>query len=117
MYDSGLFGEGGYAFTGHDGRPIASLLWHPKRLSTAPVNLSLLLLPRFDADAEGVSNKPVARSQALLELAEEMHHKLSVQQRLRELNQRIPDSTKFERLVFSDVHQAWKRVKQLIARN
>jgi len=115
MYNSGLFGEGGYAFTGHDGQPVASLLWQPKRLAKAPAKLSLLLLPRFDADVDGVKNEPVARSQALMELAEEMHHKLSVQARLRELNQRIPDSTKFERLIFSDVHQAWARVEQLIA--
>jgi hypothetical protein len=115
MYDSGLFGEGGYAFTGQDGKPVASLLWHPRRLATAPVKLSLLLLPRFDPNIEGVSNEPMARSQVLMELAEEMHHKLSVQERLRELNQRIPHSTKFERLVFSDVHQAWTRVEHLIA--
>jgi len=115
MYHSARFGEGGYAFTGHDGKPVASLLWLPKQLAKTPAKLSLLLLPRFDADINGVTNEPVARSQALMELAEEMHHKLTVQERLRELNQRIPDSTKFERLVFSDVHQAWARVEHLIA--
>jgi len=115
MYDSGLFGEGSYAFTGHDGKPVTSLLWQPKQLANAPARLSLLLLPRFDAGTHGVKNKPVARSQALMELAEEMHHKLSVQTRLRELNQRIPDSTKFERMIFSDVHQAWAQVEALIA--
>jgi len=115
MHDSGLFGEGSYAFTGHDGQPVTSLLWHPRRLATTPANLSLLLLPRFDPAIEGVRSESVTRSQVLMELAEEMHHKLPVQERLRQLHQRIPDNIHFVRLVFSDVHQAWGRVEHLIA--
>jgi len=113
MRDSGLFGEGEYAFTGRDGQRITSLLWHPRLLATAPLHMSLLLLPRFDPDSEGVSSEPVARSQALMELAEEMHHKLPVKDRLRELHHRLPDTTRCVRLVFSDVHAAWRRVEKL----
>jgi len=115
MDDSGLFGEGTYAFTGHDGQPVTSLLWHPGHLAKEPINMSLLILPRFDASADPVQSEDVLRSQALMELAEEMHHKLPVKDRLRELHQRIPDATRIVRLVFSDVHQAWKRVVQLLS--
>ncbi len=114
MDGSGLFGEGSYAFTGHDGQPVTSLLWHPRHLATEPVSMSLLILPRFDASADAVQSEYVLRSQALMELAEEMHHKLPVQDRLRELHQRIPQATRFVRLAFPDVHQAWKRVEQLL---
>ena len=112
MHDSGLFGEGRYSFTGRDGQAITSLLWHPKRLATSPTALSMLLLPRFDATAGKVICEPLTRSQALMELAAEMHHKLPVQDRLRELHRRIPAATRIMRLVFSDVHAAWEQVEQ-----
>jgi len=114
MRDSGLFGEGRYDFTGRDGQHIVSLLWHPVRLAREPAALKLLLLPRFDAGASGVDMQPVARSQALMELAEEMHHKLPVLGRLRELHRRIPPDTTIYRIVFSDVHRAWERVEKLL---
>jgi len=114
MHDSGLFAEGRYSFTAHDGQAITSLLWHPRHLAGEPVPLSLLLLPRFDAAAEPATCEPLARSQALMELAAEMHHKLPVRGRLRELNSRIPAATRMLRLVFSDVHAAWGQVEQLL---
>jgi hypothetical protein len=114
MHDSGLFGEGSYAFTGHDGQPVTSLLWHPRHLGNAPAKMSLLILPRFDASIAAVQVDHVLRSQALMELAEEMHHKLPVQERLRELHRRIPETTRMVRLVFPDVHQAWTQVEQLL---
>jgi len=114
MRDSGLFGEGRYTFTGRDGQPITSLLWHPRRLAEQATGLHLLLLPRFDADAQQVSCEPLARSQAMMELAAETHHKLPVADRLRELHRRIPDTTAIYRIVFPDVHQAWNRVESLL---
>jgi len=117
MDDSGLFGEGTYAFTGHDGQPVTSLLWHPRHLASAPISMALLILPRFDASADPVVSEEVLRSQALMELAEEMHHKLPVQERLRELHQRIPETTRIVRLVFSDVHLAWQRVEKLLSKS
>ena len=116
MHDSGLFGEGSYAFTGHDGQPVTSLLWHPRHLGIAPTKMSLLILPRFDASIAAVQVEHVLRSQALMELAEEMHHKLPVQERLRELHHRIPETTRFVRIIFPDVHQAWKQVEQLLTK-
>jgi hypothetical protein len=115
MRDSGLFGEGSYAFTGRDGCSLTSLLWLPRHLATAPAALSLLLLPRFDASAEKMKCEPVTRSQALMELASEMHHRLPVPDRLRELHRRIPATTRIVRLVFTDVHAAWRSVEQLLA--
>lgn len=113
MRDSGLFGEGRYAFTGRDGNRLISLLWLPKKLAVEPLDLNLLLLPRFDAKAREVVCEPVARSQALLELAGEMHHKLPIAERLRELHRRIPAHAAMYRVVFSDVHRAWERIEQL----
>jgi hypothetical protein len=114
MCDSGLFGMASYTFTARDGHPVTSLLWHPKRLGTVPVSLSLLLLPRFDARADKVMGEPVARSQALMELAAEMHHRLPIPDRLRELHRRIPATTRMMRLVFADVHQAWDHVERIV---
>lgn len=115
MQESGLFNMGGYAFTAHDGRPVRSLLWLPKRLARTPARLSMLLLPRFDAAAAGASCESLPRSQALMELAAEMHHRLPVGERLRELHHRIPADTRIVRLVFADVHAAWQRVGELLA--
>lgn len=115
MRDSALFGEGSYAFTGRDGQHLVSLLWHPVRLAREAAELHLLLLPRYKADAGGVSMQAVPRSQALLELAGETHHKLPAHDRLRELHSRIPAHAAIYRIVFSDVHQAWERVEQLQA--
>ncbi|MDX8391911.1 MAG: hypothetical protein R8K53_05010 [Mariprofundaceae bacterium] len=114
MQVSGLFSHASYAFTDRDGAHVEALLWHVKRVAEKSAHLSLLLLPRFDAAADGVQIKPVARSQALLELAAEMHHQLPVQQRISELNQRIPEETPCLRVVFSDVHQAWQRIEELV---
>lgn len=114
MNDSGLFSSASYTFTAPDGRSITSLLWHPRRLTTAPTHLSLLLLPRFDARADKLTIEPVARSQALMELAAEMHHRLPIPDRLRELHRRIPTATRMMRVVFADVHQAWSHIKGVI---
>lgn len=114
MCESGLFGMASYSFTAGDGHPITSLLWHPSRLGTAPISMSLLLLPRFDARAEKVMIEQVVRSQALMELAAEMHHRLPIPDRLRELHRRIPATTRIMRVVFADVHQAWDHVERLM---
>jgi len=116
MDDSGLFSHGNYSFTDSHGTHVESLLWHPERIaSRARENqLSLLLLPHFDAAADGTHIRDVARSQALLEIASEMHHKLPPQQRIRELNQRIPEKTRCMRVVFSNVHQAWEAIEKLL---
>jgi len=115
MHDSGLFDEGSYSFTGRDGQTITSRLWHPKHLATHPVDMSLLILPRFDATAGKVRCEPLARSQGLMELAAEMHHELPAQERLRELHRRIPGKTRMLRLAFPDVHAAWSVVEQQLS--
>jgi len=113
MDDSGLFSHGSYSFTDHQGAHVESLLWHPERIANSASQLSLLLLPHFDATADGTHIQDVARSQTLLEIASEMHHKLPAQQRIRELNRRIPKKTRCLRVVFSNVHQAWEAIEKL----
>jgi len=115
MRDSGLFGEARYSFTDRDNQAVTSLLWHPAKLAGKEKEMELLLMPRFDAAAQDVQCEALPRSQALMELAAEMHHKLPVAERLRELHRRIPQHLRIHRLIFSDVHRAWGTVKALLA--
>jgi len=61
-----------------------------------------------------VAVEPVARSQALMELAAEMHHRLPIPDRLQGLHRRIPRTTRIMRLVFADVHQAWALIEGML---
>ncbi len=114
MIASGLFSQGSYAFTDHEGAHVESLLWHAKRVAKKPMPMDLLLLPCFDATVENTQIEPLPRSQALLELAAEMHHQLPVQQRIHELNRRLPDGVNCLRVLFSDVHQAWQQIESRV---
>ncbi|MDQ6987123.1 MAG: hypothetical protein Q9M25_04915 [Mariprofundaceae bacterium] len=116
MSVSGLFSHGRYTFTDRNGAHVESLLWHAKHVAKKSVPMTLLLLPRFDTAAEGVQIEPLPRSQALLELAAEMHHQLPTQQRIHELNRRMPKDLRYLRVVFSDVHQAWQQIESLIGK-
>lgn len=117
MRDSGLFDEARYSFTGRDNQAVTSLLWHPARLADEEREMGLLLMPRFDVTAQDVQCEALPRSQALMELAAEMHHKLPVAERLRQLHRRIPQQIPMYRLVFSDVHRAWGAVRKLLTDN
>ena len=113
MLKSGLFSQQHYAFTDRDGKPVTSLLWHPKHVAESPAEPLLLVLPQFSATAKDAGFETVPRSQALLELAAEMHHKLPAGQRVQALHQRLPEHLPCVRLHFSDVHHAWQKIRRM----
>jgi len=115
MRDSGLFGEGSYSFFGRSDELITSLLWHPKHVARDAVDIRLIILPCYTPDLSGIHCETAPRSQALLELSAEMHHKLPAAERIRALHRCIHPDTRFLRLAFSDVHAAWSHVEHELA--
>ena len=112
MMQSGVFSRREYTFSDANGTQVTSLLWHPRQKADARPGPAMLILPKYSPTAEGAHAQPVPRSQALLELAAEMHHKPPAAERVRMLHQRLPRTLIFLRVNFSDVHQAWREIRQ-----
>ncbi len=110
ILDSGLFTRSAYTFPDKDGRRVASVLWHPSRIARKPAPMEIVVLPQHGAEAPAAECKRLQRSQALLELAACVHQRPFGGDSVRLLHERIPPGVCFYRLVFSDVHAAWRRL-------
>lgn len=102
-----------FRFPDYRGRSIANLLWFPPRVAAAPLPLRVIVFPTYQSDANN-RPEPVRRSQALMEIATHMHHRLQPAELIRELNGRIPTDCRFFSLPFSDARQAWQIARQEI---
>jgi len=108
MMQSGLFKYATYSFPDNNGHTVTSLLWLPEHVACTPSTLDVILLPRYAPTAPPAEITLLNRSQALLEMSERLHHESSPIENIRLLHARIPLSSCFYRLVFSDVHAAWE---------
>jgi len=107
------FGKFRFIFPDYRGRMIGNLLWFPPQVERQPLPLAAIIFPTYRPDAVTVPT-PVLRSQALMEIATHMHHRLPPAELIRELNRRIPPDTRFLKLPFHDARQGWDAVKAAI---
>jgi len=114
ILDSGLLRRTAYRFPDKDGRMVTSVLWHPAHVARAPVQINIVLLPRYASSSPAAEITPLHRSQALLELTGHLHQIRPAIENVRLLHARIPSSVRFYRLIFSDVHAAWRALMKTI---
>ncbi|MFC1626288.1 hypothetical protein ACFL19_01155 [Pseudomonadota bacterium] len=115
LLDSGLFSKEEYSFPDPDGKIIISHLWLPARVQHQALQAAWVVLPQFDAEAPAAELHPLRRSEALMQLPQHLHHQMSPAEEIRELNRRIPNTTRFFSVRFSDVHAAWETVSQTLS--
>ena len=111
MLASGLFRKTSYSFPDHSGKTLTSLLWLPKKVVRKPLPAHALILPCFIGKDGNTVLEPVRRSQALMELAPEVHQQMSANDRIRLLHEYLPDDLPIFRLRYGDVHTAWQALK------
>ena len=115
LLDSGLFSKEEYSFPDPDGKIIISHLWLPARVQHQALQAAWVVLPQFDAEAPAAELHPLRRSEALMQLPQHLHHQMSPAEEIRELNRRIPNTTRFFSVRFSDVHAAWETVSHTLS--
>jgi len=108
------FGKFRFVFPDYRGRMLGTLLWFPPRIESQPLPLAAIVFPTYRRDAK-TAVAPMLRSQALMEIATHMHHRLPPAELIRELNRRIPTTTRFLQLPFNDARQAWRAVNTALA--
>ncbi len=109
---SGLFRKTSYSFPDRHGKIIRSLLWLPKRLIRKPQAVHALILPRFSGRHAKTVIEPVRRSQALIELAHEIHQFFPATAGIRLLHEYLPDDLPVFRLCYGSVRSAWRHLMQ-----
>jgi len=109
---SGLFRKTSYRFPDRHGKIIRSLLWLPKRVIRQPQAVHALILPRFSGRRAETVIEPVRRSQALIELAHEIHQRFPATSGLRLLHEYLPDDLPVFRLCYGNVSSAWRHLVQ-----
>ncbi len=112
MLASGIFTKTSYSFPDHSGKMQTSLLWLPKKLSRKSWRIGALVLPRFTGKEGKTVLEPVRRSQALMELAPEIHQRLPATDGIRLLHEYLPQDLPIFRLRYGDVHTAWQHLIQ-----
>lgn len=108
MLASGKFTREFFTFPDYQGRDKTLQLWLPTQVEHQPRPLTRLIFPRFDANAQPATLRSIGRSEALMELATHLHQNLIPSERIKMLNQRLPKGIAMHRLIFSDVHAAWR---------
>lgn len=111
MAESGIK-QASFQFPDTEGNTISSLLWLPVKVQHTPLPLRWVIFPRFDASVSTAELTTIRRGEALMELPRHLHHQQRGDIMLQMLNQRIPKNATFHRIRFSDVHEAWKLLKQ-----
>jgi len=109
------FSKAYFRFPDHQGKIVRSLLWLPARIERRTLPLGWLFLPRYRKTSPPVDIAPIRRGEALMMLPEHLHHRGTPDAMLKTLNRRLPKTTKFFRLDFSDARVAWTAVRQLLA--
>jgi len=112
MLAGNLFAKARFRFPDHRGKIIHNLLWLPTRVEHQALPLGWLFLPRYRRQAPPAEITPIRRGEALMALPEHLHHRTAPDVMLKTLNGRLPKSTRFFRLNFSDVRAAWAAVRQ-----
>ena len=112
MLESGHFRKNSYSFPDHSGKILTSLLWLPERVVRKPLPTHALILPRFIGRGEKTLLEPIRRSQALMELAPEVHQQFPATDSIRLLHEYLPDDLPIFRLHYGDVSAAWRALKQ-----
>jgi hypothetical protein len=113
MLASGAFAKAGFRFPDRHGGIITTLLWLPAHVRHTSLRLGIVVLPQYHAKAAAAELVPIRRGEALMELPHHLHHQMSPEIMLQELNQRIPATSRFYRLRFSDARAAWRTVRDL----
>ncbi|MDQ6963624.1 MAG: hypothetical protein Q9M13_01745 [Mariprofundales bacterium] len=113
MINSTLFRRSSYRFSDHNGATRESQLWLPERLQRTPLPLTVVILPRFTPQSTTIIT-PLARSSAIMQLADLIQQAGEIKNRLQTLHRRIPDNTRFYSLQFGSVADGWRRIQQLI---
>lgn len=108
MLANGTFGKTEFSFPTPAGQRLHSLLWLPRHVQHQQLPLRHVILHRYDPKAAAASLLPIRRSEALIELPQHLHLQQRPDQMLKLLNRRIPQQTRFYRLIFSDVQRAWE---------
>ena len=112
MLASNLFKKTSYSFPDHSGKILTSLLWLPERVVRKPLPTHALILPRFIGRGEKTLLEPIRRSQALMELAPEVHQQFPATESIRLLHEYLPDDLPIFRLRYGDIDSAWRILKQ-----
>ena len=114
MLAGGRLAKAMFRFPDRHGKTIANLLWLPTHVRHAPTDVAIVALPHYRRDARDAEIVPIRRGEALMELPRHLHHQMSPAAMLRELNARLPATTRFCRLPFSDARAAWRALKALL---
>ncbi len=107
MLERGRFERYFFTFPDYSGQAKQLQLWLPTHVEHQALPLTRLVLPQYNAAAPAAQLQPVRRSEALMMLAQHFHQNILPSERIKQLNQRIPQDVMAYRLNFSDVHQAW----------
>jgi len=107
MLESGCFERSFFEFPDFQGVNTQLQLWLPTHIQHEALPLTRLVFPRFDANAAVAELTELRRSQALMQLSQHFHQNILPSERIKLLNQRIPEHVQAFQLVFSDVHTAW----------
>lgn len=113
MLSSGTCTKALFRFPDRYGRTVTTLLWLPAMIRHAPLPLGIVVLPQYMRRAPAAEMAPIRRGEALMELPRHLHHQLPPEIMLQELNRRIPATTRFYRLRFSDARTAWRTIRDL----
>ncbi len=114
MLATGRLAKAMFRFPDRHGKTIRNLLWLPAHVRHTPADVAIVALPHYRRDAPDAEIVPIRRGEALMELPRHLHHQLSPAAMLRELNARLPATTRFCRLSFSDARAAWQALKTLL---
>ncbi len=112
LLNKALFSKSQYSFPDPDGNIVTSQLWLPASVQHQPGQATCIILPQYDAAAPASELLPLRRGEALMQLPQHLHQKLSPAESLKELNHRISNDARFFSLRFSDVRTAWRAVRQ-----
>jgi hypothetical protein len=113
MLHSGKCSKALFRFPDRYGRTVTTLLWLPAMIRHAPLPLGIVVLPQYMRRAPAAEMAPIRRGEALMELPRHLHHRLPPEIMLQALNRRIPATTRFYRLQFSDARIAWRTIRDL----
>ena len=114
MQQSGKFDRGAYRFLQPDGTPRVSQLWLPRQRQQCPTPLKLIVLPQFVADSPTILT-PVARSSAMIQLANLLHQRNPMQHNIRLLHQRIPADCRLYTMRFGSARDGWHAIAALLS--
>ena len=113
MQQSNRFDRGAYRFVQPDGSLRVSQLWLPRHLQQRPAPLKMVILPRFTANSPTILT-PVARSSAIIQLANLLHQRNPMQHNIRLLHHRIPADCRLYTMRFGSARDGWHTIASLL---